>query len=164
LTLPDGNPFPARDLAIFLAAGVIILSLIAANLFLPRLLSGLEVPAETEHAQEVDRARVAAAEAAIRAIEQELHALAGNQSDADVYAEAATRVMELYRRRIEGRNASGESASRIRLSDDIEKRVRLAGLRAERDAIFRLARSYALSDESSRKLVREIDLAEERLR
>jgi monovalent cation/hydrogen antiporter len=164
LMLPDGTPFPARDLAIFLAAGVIILSLVAANLFLPRLLSGLEVPAEPEHAQELDRARIAAAEAAIRAIEQELHTLAGNPSDADVYADAATRVMELYRRRIEGRSASGESASRIRLSDDIEKRVRLAGLRAERDAIFRLARSYALSDESSRKLVREIDLAEERLR
>jgi CPA1 family monovalent cation:H+ antiporter len=164
LMLADGRPFPARDLAIFLAAGVIILSLVAANLLLPRLLRGLDVPEEPEHAQEVDRARLAAAEAAIRAIEQELHDLAGNQSDADVYAEAATRVMDLYRRRIEGRGATGESASRIRLGDDIERRVRLAALRAERDAIFRLARSYVLSDESSRKLVREIDLAEERLK
>jgi CPA1 family monovalent cation:H+ antiporter len=163
LMLPDGSPFPARDLTIFLAAGVIILSLLAANLLLPRLLRGLEVPEDSEHAKELDRARVAAAEAAIRAVEQELHALAGNQNDADVYAEVATRVMELYRRRIEGRSMT-ENASRIRLSDDIERRVRLAGLRAERDTIFQLARNHALADESSRKLVREIDLAEERLK
>jgi CPA1 family monovalent cation:H+ antiporter len=71
--------------------------------------------------------------------------------------------MELYRRRIEGRSMT-ENASRIRLSDDIERRVRLAGLRAERDTIFQLARNHALADESSRKLVREIDLAEERLK
>lgn len=165
LMMPDGAPFPARDLAIFLAAGVIIMSLLAANVLLPRLLRGLQVPDEPEHEQAVDHARVVAAEAAIRAIEQKLHALADNSSDADLYAEAATRVMDLYRRRIEGgRSVSGESALRMRLSDEIEKRVRLAGLQAERDAIFQLARSNGLSDEISRKLVREIDLAEERLK
>jgi NhaP-type Na+/H+ or K+/H+ antiporter len=37
LLLADGTPFPARGLAIFLAAGVIILSLVAANVALPRL-------------------------------------------------------------------------------------------------------------------------------
>jgi CPA1 family monovalent cation:H+ antiporter len=163
LTMPDGTPLPARDLAIFLAAGVIILSLVAANVLLPRLLRQLQVPVETEHEQERDRARVAAAEAAIRAIEQELHELAGNQSDADVYTEVATRVMDLYRRRIEGRGPRSESASRIRLMDDIERRIRLAALRAERDTVFRLARQAQLSDESSRKLVREVDLMEERL-
>lgn len=163
LMMPDGTPFPARDLTIFLAAGVIILSLVAANLLLPRLLRGLKVPAEPEPERELDRARVAAAQAAIRAVEKELHELAGNQSDADLYAEAATRVMDLYRRRIEGRS-SGESASRIRLSDEIERRVRLAALRAERDAVFKLGRSAALSDEASRKLVRELDLMEERLK
>lgn len=163
LMLPDGTPFPARDLTIFLAAGVIILSLVAANVLLPRLLKGLEVPAEPEPERELDQARVAAAEAAIRAVEKELHELAGNQSDADLYAEAATRVMDLYRRRIEGRSTS-ESASRIRQSDDIERRVRLAALRAERDTVFMLARTPALSDVASRKLIRELDLMEERLK
>ncbi len=72
--------------------------------------------------------------------------------------------MDLYRRRIEGRSGSSEGATRIRLTDDIERRIRLAALRAERDAVFRLARQYELSDESSRKLVREVDLMEERLK
>ncbi len=163
LMLADGSPFPARDLATFLAAGVIILSLVAASAALPRLLHGLAMPAEPAQEAEVDKARVAAAEAAIRAIERTLHELADNQSDADLYAEAATRAMEIYRRRIEGRSQAGENAARIRRSDDIERRIRLAGLRAERDTVFALARGQSLSDESSRKLVREIDLLEERL-
>jgi NhaP-type Na+/H+ or K+/H+ antiporter len=45
LTLYDGSPFPARDLAIFLAAGVIIVSLIAASLSLPYLLQWPETAA-----------------------------------------------------------------------------------------------------------------------
>ncbi|MFX8425913.1 Na+/H+ antiporter, partial [Acinetobacter baumannii] len=35
MTLADGQPFPARDLAIFLAAGAIIVSLLAASFALP---------------------------------------------------------------------------------------------------------------------------------
>ena len=41
---------------------------------------------------------------------------------------------------------------------------RLAGLRAERDKIFEMARHSQISDETSRKLVREIDLVETRYR
>jgi monovalent cation/hydrogen antiporter len=113
LVMPDGSAFPARDLTIFLAAGVIVLSLIAANLALPRLLRGLDMPVESAQEQEIDEARVAAAEAAIRAIERTLHELADSQSDADLYAETASRVMEVYRRRIEGRTQTGERAAII---------------------------------------------------
>jgi CPA1 family monovalent cation:H+ antiporter len=163
LALSDGAPFPARDLTIFLAAGVIILSLTAASIALPRLLKGLAVPPEHAHEAELDRARVAAAESAIRAIEATLHQLAGGHSDADIYAEAAARVMDLYRRRLEG-YATSEDAVRIREGDNIERQLRLAGLHAERDAVFALARTNALSDAVSRKLVRDIDLQEERFR
>jgi CPA1 family monovalent cation:H+ antiporter len=40
----------------------------------------------------------------------------------------------------------------------------LVGLQAEREAIFSLARHAKISDETSRKLVCEIDLAEPRFR
>jgi Na+/H+ antiporter len=163
LALADGGAFPARDLAIFLAASVIVVSLTAASVALPRLLHGLVPPSEPAHEAEVDRARNAAAEAAIRAIEEALHRMAGGQSDADLYAEAASRVMDLYRRRMEGQTSS-ENAIRIRRCDDIERHLRLAGLRAERDALFALARAHSMSDKNCRKLVREIDLQEERLR
>jgi len=42
--------------------------------------------------------------------------------------------------------------------------MRLAALQAERSEIFNLARHSLVSDETSRRLVREIDLAEARHR
>ena len=163
LTLTDGTPFPTRDLAIVLAAGVVVFSLLAASVSLPHLLKDLNMPDDSEQLAEEDRARIAAAEAAIRAIEQTMHDLAQGQDDADLYAEAATHAMNWYRRRIEGHQQTGEDAVRLRQLDDIERRVRLAGVRAERETIFALARAQALSDGGSRKLVRELDLLEERL-
>src|SRR3546814_8777148 len=72
----DGSPFPARDLAIFLAMGVIIVSLIVASIGLPLLLNGLQMPTEPSHQAEENAARVAAAEAAIAAVERIEHARA----------------------------------------------------------------------------------------
>lgn len=46
----------------------------------------------------------------------------------------------------------------------IEEALRLAALHAEREAIFKLARGYTISDEISRKLVRQIDQMEARYR
>ncbi len=160
--LPDGTPFPARNLAIFLAAGVIILSLLAASIALPRLLKGLELPPEPSRQNAVDKARIAAAEAAIRAIEQTQHDLAEGRSDADLYTEASARVMELYRQRIDRREQSPEAQAKTATVDRIERQLRLAGLRAERDAVFRMSRTRQLDDESARKLIRDIDLMEAR--
>jgi len=163
LTLLDGSAFPARDLVIFLAAGVIIVSLTAASILLPRLLEGLEFVSESASDEETDHARATAAKAAIRAIEERMHELASGHTDADVYAEAAGRVMDLYRRRLEG-HISGEHSMRARRINLIERKLRLRAIAAERDALFALARAKHLSDEASRALVRELDLMEERLR
>jgi CPA1 family monovalent cation:H+ antiporter len=162
LTLYDGSAFPARDLAIFLAAGVIIVSLIAASLSLPYLLQGLKLPPEPSQQEEEDRARVAAAEAAIQAIEQAQHDMGEGRGDTDLYADAGARIMELYRQRIDGRSKTGEERALARRMDEIERKLRLAGLRAERTELYRIARSHKLSDETARKLVREIDLLEAR--
>jgi len=161
LTLMDGREFPARDLTIFLAAGVIILSLAAASILLPHLLQGLHLPSESKDEEDIDRARIAAAKAALRAVEETGHEMASAHSDVDLYTEAATRVMELYRRRLEGQ-MSGDNATRVRRTSAIERKLRLAGLRAEREALFRLARTNKISDATSRALVRELDLQEER--
>ena len=162
LVLPDGTDFPARDLAILLAAGVVILSLTAASVLLPPLLRKLAADSHSEDA-EVEHARVVAAKHAIPAVEHELHHLAHGHTDADVYAEAAARVMEFYRRRIDGQNGD-ENAIRIRRADAIERRMRLTALRAEREAVSALARAHKISDQCARLIVRDIDLQEERLR
>lgn len=162
LTMTDGSAFPARDLAIFLAAGVIIVSLVAASVCLPYLLKNLELPPEPSQQEEEDRARVAAAEAAIQAIEQAQHDMGEGRGDADLYIETGVRIMEFYRQRIDDRSKTGKEAALARKIDDIERRLRLAGLRAERAELYRMARVRQLPDETARKLVREIDLLESR--
>jgi len=166
LTLPlavaDGTPFPARDLAIFLAAGVIILSLTAASFLLPRLLQGLHLPTESIEDEHTELARAEASKAAIRAVEEAAHNMASRDSDVDLYAEAAARVMDMYRRRLEGQ-VGNENSVRIRRMNEIERQLRLAALNAERETLYALARANKISDAKSRTLVREIDLIEERL-
>lgn len=166
LTLPimlnDGSLFPARDLAIFLAMGVIIVSLVAASIGLPLLLRGLEMPAEPSYQAEEDQARVAAAEAAIAEIERVQHTLAAGRRDADIYIAAAARIMDFYRARIDARSREGEAATLARESEDAERRMRLAAVKAERTVIFRMLRSQQIGSETADKLVRELDLLEAR--
>ncbi|WP_454858875.1 Na+/H+ antiporter [Rhizobium binxianense] len=167
LTLPfvlnDGSPFPARDLAIFLAAGVIIVSLVVASLGLPFLLKDLEFPPEPSHQEAEDRARIAAAEAAIKAVEQVQHGLGEGRRDVDLYTEVGARVMELYRRRIDGRSKTGDEANAARKIEEVERELRLAALSAERDEYYRLSRTRKISEDVARKFVREVDLQEARL-
>lgn len=162
LTMGNGTDFPGRDLAVFLAAGVILVSLIAASIGLPLLLSGLKMPAESGHEEEEDAARVAAAQAAIAAIEKEQHRLSEGRKNADLYVAAASRIMDLYRQRIETRSKVGEDALLARRSERIERKLRLAAVRAERTEIFRRRRLRDIDAETARKLIRELDLTETR--
>ncbi|MDR2031079.1 MAG: Na+/H+ antiporter [Azoarcus sp.] len=166
LLLPDGQPFPARDVAIFLAAMVILISLIASSALLPRLLRGLKVamPEESAGEQEEKEALREAAAEAIKAIEEASHALAANNAaEADLYTQAAVRAMTDYRYRLGTDEQRSETDSAyLRAADRAEIALRLAALRAERETIFRLARGKRISDEISRRLVRQIDLTEAR--
>src|SRR3546814_17968398 len=86
----DGSPFPARDLAIFLAMGVIIVSLIVASIGLPLLLNGLQMPADPSHKAEDNAPRVAEATAAIAAVEAIEHARADGQTEVHLSFAAAS--------------------------------------------------------------------------
>ena len=135
--LPDGAPFPARDLAIFLAGGVILVSLTAASASLPHLLKDLELPPEPSHQAEIDEARIAAAQAAIAAVERAQHELAKGKENADEYANVAVIVMDVYRARIADRQQRPEAVERAREFDQIERKLRVAGLAAERTSVRR---------------------------
>ncbi|WP_426016958.1 Na+/H+ antiporter [Brevundimonas sp. DWR2-3-1b1] len=165
LTLPfvlaDGSPMPSRSLAIFLAAGVIIVSLLVATFALPRLLKGVELPPEPSHEREEDRGRVAAASAALRAIEDVSHAMAEGKPNPDLYSDIASRIMEIYRQRIETHTRSDEDDAVLsRKIDHVERRLWLAGLAAERDELVRLARVRQLDEVTAKKMIREVDLQE----
>jgi hypothetical protein len=142
--------------------GVIILSLVAASIGLPLLLAGLDMPPEPSHQAEEDRARIAAAEAAIAEIERVQHDLAEGRPDADIYVDAAARIMDHYRARIDAGSGADEEIALARQLEAIQSRMAIAALKAERTTIFKLLRGRKIGSETARKLVRELDLLEAR--
>lgn len=169
LTLPyeldDGSAFPARDLAIFLATAVILLSLITASIGLPRLLRNLVAPQEPTEHLETDLARQEAAKAAVEAVRSASRRLpTDDPTDVELTTAAAVRVLSLYQNRLDSSGGTGVDAEMLRKADNAERRLRLAALEAERNTLFRLARENRISEEISRKLVRELDLLEARFR
>ena len=166
LTLPlvmtDGSPFQGRDLAIFLAMGVIITSLIVGSIALPLLLKGLKMPSEPWQQAEEDRARIRLAKAAIAEVERVQHERAEGRDDADRYVAAASIIMAMYRHRIQNRQGDAQDNAAGRLSEQIEHDLRIAALKAERAEVLRMVRSRDLGSALARKMIRELDLLEAR--
>lgn len=73
-------------------------------------------------------------------------------------------MIALYQHWLDEDASSGDEAQHLRKADVAERELRLAALQGQREAIFELARHHHISDEVSRRLVREIDLQEARYR
>jgi CPA1 family monovalent cation:H+ antiporter len=70
-------------------------------------------------------------------------------------------VLKLYQHRLDATdttNGHGDAQAFKRT----ERAIRLLALNAERDAVLQLARRMDISDETARKLLRQIDLLEAR--
>ncbi|WP_336492720.1 Na+/H+ antiporter, partial [Methylobacterium nigriterrae] len=144
LTLKDGSPFPARDLTILLAMGVILTSLLLASTVLPPLLRGLRLPPEPSQDAEEDAARAAARDDAVKAIEALQHRLVEEYEDASIAVEAGARAMDRYEG-VTVLTAEGRAeATRLQQLAAMEKRLRLAGIEAERSALYRMRRSQVI--------------------
>lgn len=163
LTLPDGSPFPARDLAICVAAGVIVLSLVMASIGLPLVLRGVDIPDERSDSEEEERARLLAARAGMKAIERALNAPVDTEADGTLLTDAGRPVIAQYRRRISFGSLHGSDADEFRRMRSAERNLWLEGIRAERSTLYHLARKQRLSQHTARKLVYELDLVETRL-
>ncbi|WP_133649910.1 Na+/H+ antiporter [Paraburkholderia flava] len=162
--LRDGTLLPGRDVAIFIASGVILLSLLVAVFALPILLRGWR-RGRDPHAVEEQFARVHAAQAAIRAVD-DLHETETADLDeaAAAYATDVTaRVMDLYRRRLATLTNERETAEEARAAEALEFRMKLAAMRAERKALLGLRNTLQINDETLGKLMREVDLSESAL-
>ncbi len=166
LFLPDGSAFPARDLVIFLAAAVILVSLVGASVALPRLLKGLELPADSGERKAEDLARRLASKAALAGVERMRQQLVQNQTTENVqlYNDAASRVSLLYQRNLEKDDGPDADPEKVQRMEQGYRQLRGAGLTAEREELFRLTRRGTISDEVSRKLIRNLDLLETRQR
>lgn len=165
LTMTDGSPFPARSLAIFLAAGVIVLSLVVASLGLPAILKTIKLPApERREREDARRARPAAAEAAIAAIQQAVHTHSADDPDGDATIAVAGNIIESYRSRIARESQDGIAAQQAQEARAAERRLQVLALHAERGEIFRRIQNRELGSDPGRALVRDLDLLEARYR
>jgi CPA1 family monovalent cation:H+ antiporter len=164
LTMGNGTAFPARDLAIFIAAGVILLSIVIASIALPLLLRGLEMPSGDAATEEEDRVKVALARAALAAIDQMRDDLSEGSDDPGLYDQAAANVAGVYQDRIDLKGRDGDATRIARRGDQIERRLRLAAFRAQRDLLYHMARQREVGSALATKLTRELDLIEVRVK
>ncbi|NID16171.1 Na+/H+ antiporter [Luteibacter yeojuensis] len=166
LSLPfmkaEGVPFPARDLMIFLATGVILCTLVFGAIGLPLLVKGLKLSGEDPRVREERMARALTAEAALRGIadEQKRVEEVGDDNAIALASRVAARVMADYRQRIEAAGEEGDVPEKARAEAGAERAMRLAALRAERKELTELRRDHRINDETLRMLAREVDLAE----
>ncbi|MBP0588734.1 Na+/H+ antiporter [Paraburkholderia sp. LEh10] len=161
VALSNGQPLPGRDVAIFIASGVILVSLVVAVVGLPVLMNGARRRADP-HAAEERAARIQAAQAAIRAID-EFHENAAADLDEAASAHAAdvtARVMNIYRRRLATLDDDKEPAAKARRGEALEFQMKLAAMRAERATLLDLRGKQFINDDTMNKLMREVDLTE----
>ncbi|MBB3810675.1 Na+/H+ antiporter [Pseudochelatococcus contaminans] len=161
LVMTDGSEFPARDLAILLAAGVILVSLIVASVGLPVALKGLRMDEGEDHEQQIDRALVLSAQAAIVATEK--RALEIREDVDETALQRQTRlILDFYRNRIDEKTSDfGEFQPRSG-SRELMRVLLASAVKAEREEVFRLVRAKELPEDAARKLVDDIDLIEAR--
>ncbi|VVP75027.1 Sodium, potassium, lithium and rubidium/H(+) antiporter [Pseudomonas fluorescens] len=166
LLIAAGAPFPERDLLIFIAAGVILLSLVSACVALPLLLRGVDRSPDETLQQEVQEAWKRTAEAAIHALEAEDVVEAGAPQDAAQAAMAAElkgRLMAEYREELESYNDSDEARALAEQMDQLERRLRLKAVRAQRLELYNLHRQHLVGDDVVRKVLGELDMSEANL-
>ena len=160
--LMGSEAFPERDLLIFIAAGVILLSLVSACIALPLLLRGIEKSPDDKRRQEVREAWRKTAEAAIHALEIE-EVGPQDAAQAALSAELKARIMSEYRHQLEVFNDSAEAQALAFQMDLLERRLRLKALRAQRLELYSLSRQHQIGDDVLREVLGELDLSEANL-
>ena len=160
--LMGSEAFPERDLLIFIAAGVILMSLVAACIALPLLLRGIEKSPDDKRRQEVRDAWRKTAEAAIHALETE-EVSPQDAAQAALAAELKARIMSEYRHQLEVFNDSAEAQALAFQMDLLERRLRLKALRAQRLELYSLSRHHQIGDDVLREVLGELDLSEANL-
>jgi CPA1 family monovalent cation:H+ antiporter len=162
VALPGGEPFPARSYVIFLAAAVILATLVVQGLSLPWLLRRLGVRADRELAEEEQAARVAVAEAQ----RERLRALAaecgdsGARCDPGIVAKIEAELDE----RIEHLTAADDDSTPAAVRRSREKELRAEALAAGRRRLLELYHTGRINDDLLRTLQNELDVEEARIR
>lgn len=153
--LPDGTPFPARDIVIFLSFGVVVSTLLLHGTTLETLICKLGLRADGTREKEDRLARIAAVEGGLDHLRT---AEARQTSPAD--AAALALIIAEYEHRLAELTAEGETRAQSALHRKTGRRHRLDALRAERSVIDDLWRRDVITDETHRPLQQLLDYEE----
>ena len=155
----NGEPFPGRDLILFLTFIVILATLVVQGLSLPPLIRWLGVKDDGSMEKEEREARLKANQAALARLNE-----IAERDPTKVDALQRLRVeYEDHIRQVEG--AEPESAGTpLRLFSSEFERLSQEALQVERRTIIKLRNEDVISDEVLRRIQRDVDLAEARLR
>jgi CPA1 family monovalent cation:H+ antiporter len=136
--LADGSPFPDRSLIIFLAAGVILVTLLVASIFLP-ILAKTEKGNMEALREEMERtARIRTIDAAISSIRELMN---------DDNRGAAVSVIATYNQiRNRLKNVSDEHSDRLKLA---ETEIRMKALEVEAHYIEKLKKEGQVDRETT---------------
>jgi CPA1 family monovalent cation:H+ antiporter len=145
--LPDGTAFPGRDIVIFLAFGVIVVTLAAQGMTLEPLIRKLGIHEDENRPKEERLARMTAVEAGL----ESLRALEPSATTPDQMAALGLVVGE-YEQRLAALTAEGETKKSARRRRHAGHHFRLTALKAERHALDGLWRSGVIIDDVHRPL------------
>ena len=152
--------FPDRDLVIFLAFVVIIVTLVGQGLTLPVIVHRLGLRTDSSADREDAIARQEATDAAL----QELEVLTDEWPD---HRPLIEQVAEEYRHKASHRPTDSDGSAGTDPEADEERQEHLAILgrviAAQREAVIGLRDKAVISDEVLRRIERELDLEELRL-
>jgi CPA1 family monovalent cation:H+ antiporter len=161
-SISGGMPFPARDLLIFLAVGTILISMVATSVGFPIALRHIGRANEDPAILRERRTRRKMAEAALGEIERAQTGFlnSGMPAERAAFDEAAATLMDEYLAQVELSNQTeGERAS-VRRLGAADRKLRLAGLQAERRALYPLRETGEIDEAGFRTLLQELDFAE----
>lgn len=158
LEVSSGQPFPQRNLIIFLTFAVIFATLVLQGLTLPALIGRLRVGRDDAHEQEELRARLGATEAALARIEE----LAIEDWVRGDTAERLRGMYEYRRRRLSARG-DVEQAERYEERSLSFQRIVREVIEAQRREIIRLRNEGVISNEVMHRIEHDLDLEDSRL-
>ncbi|TML83964.1 MAG: Na+/H+ antiporter [Actinobacteria bacterium] len=158
LTTRAGNPFPERDLLIYLAFSVIVATLVLQGLSLPLVIRLLHLEEDGTSAKEETKARWHAAEAALARLEE----LSGEDWVRDDTAERLRGLYGFRQRRLSARFDAADDGA-IEQQSQSYQRLRRELLNAERAAVVELRRQGRINDDVMNRVQRDLDLEDARL-
>jgi CPA1 family monovalent cation:H+ antiporter len=155
------TPFPGRDLMIFLAAAVIILSLLIGALGIPFFLKQLPNNDFEEHEEELQKARRIAAQAAVSWLENWKQANPVDDPDqALLHSEVTARVTESYRHDIEAMMEHQDRVNQAQQTRQLERDIRMQAIAVQRKEMYRMRKRHLIDEQMLQTLLRELDYEE----